>query len=291
MVRAALKPSLRAASCCSVDVMNGAFGRSVTARDSTEATVNGCVVEPRRRARRRRPRRGARPRRRRASRRCRRRSRGPMASRLPSSATSVAGELGASRVAAAANVPSRSQYDAGAERHAGALAVDDEARRRRSARGRPTCAPPTRRNASRSTPRSRRAGRGCAGPPAPRPASCRGRASSRSPRRSPRCVISWNTIRFTGTVRLEHLEQVPRDRLALAVLVGGEVELARVLERGLQLARRRASCRRGRRRSGAKWSSTSMPRRRTSGSVTLFGTSFALLREVADVAVRSPCTV
>ena len=36
-------------------------------------------------------------------------------------------------------------------------------------------------------------------------------------------------------LRLEHLEEVPRDRLALAVLVGREVELARVLERGLQL--------------------------------------------------------
>ena len=35
--------------------------------------------------------------------------------------------------------------------------------------------------------------------------------------------------------RLEHLEEVPRDGLALAVLVGREVELAGVLERGLQL--------------------------------------------------------
>ena len=35
--------------------------------------------------------------------------------------------------------------------------------------------------------------------------------------------------------RLQHLEQVPRDRLALAVLVGREVELARVLQRRLQL--------------------------------------------------------
>ena len=42
-------------------------------------------------------------------------------------------------------------------------------------------------------------------------------------------------MRFTGTVRLQHLEDVPRDRLALAVLVGREVELARVLERGLEL--------------------------------------------------------
>ena len=48
-------------------------------------------------------------------------------------------------------------------------------------------------------------------------------------------VISWKTIRLTGTLRLQHLEQVPRDRLALAVLVGREVELVRVLERRLQL--------------------------------------------------------
>ena len=48
-------------------------------------------------------------------------------------------------------------------------------------------------------------------------------------------VISWNTMRFTGTLRLQHLEEVPRDRLALAVLVGREVQLARVLQRRLEL--------------------------------------------------------
>ena len=36
-------------------------------------------------------------------------------------------------------------------------------------------------------------------------------------------------------VGLEHLEQVPRDRFTLAVFVGGEVELARVLQRRLEL--------------------------------------------------------
>ena len=34
---------------------------------------------------------------------------------------------------------------------------------------------------------------------------------------------------------LEHLEQVPRDGLALAVLIGGEVELVGVLEQPLEL--------------------------------------------------------
>ena len=48
-------------------------------------------------------------------------------------------------------------------------------------------------------------------------------------------VISWNTIRLTGTDGSQHLEDVPRDRLTLAVLVGGEIDLARVLERRLQL--------------------------------------------------------
>ena len=38
-------------------------------------------------------------------------------------------------------------------------------------------------------------------------------------------VISWNTIRFTGTRRLQHLEQVPRDRFAFAVLIRREIEL------------------------------------------------------------------
>ena len=114
----------------------------------------------------------------------------------------------------------------------------------------------------RSRPRSRRAGRGCGGPPAPRPASCRGRASSRSPSSIASLVISWNTMRLTGTRRLQHLEEVPRDRLALAVLVGREVELARRPSARPSVPDRRASSRRAPRRSGAKWSSTSMPRRR-----------------------------
>ena len=48
-------------------------------------------------------------------------------------------------------------------------------------------------------------------------------------------VISWNTIRFTGTVGLQHLEHVPADRFALAVLVGREDELVGALQRALQL--------------------------------------------------------
>ena len=43
-------------------------------------------------------------------------------------------------------------------------------------------------------------------------------------------VISWNTMRLTGTRGLQHLEQVPRDGLALAILIGGEIDLVGVLE-------------------------------------------------------------
>ena len=49
---------------------------------------------------------------------------------------------------------------------------------------------------------------------------------------------------------LEHLEQVPRDGLALAVLVGREQELVGVGELALQLGDLRSSCRRRRRRAG-----------------------------------------
>ena len=43
-------------------------------------------------------------------------------------------------------------------------------------------------------------------------------------------VISWNTIRRTGTVGFKVCCQVPGDRLALAVLIGGEVDLVGVLD-------------------------------------------------------------
>ena len=49
-------------------------------------------------------------------------------------------------------------------------------------------------------------------------------------------VISWNTIRRTGTFGLSVCDQVPGDGLALAVLVRGEVELVGVLDQRLELA-------------------------------------------------------
>jgi hypothetical protein len=38
-------------------------------------------------------------------------------------------------------------------------------------------------------------------------------------------VISWNTIRRTGTFGFRHLDEMPRDRLALAILVRREQQL------------------------------------------------------------------
>ena len=62
-----------------------------------------------------------------------------------------------------------------------------------------------------------------------------------------------------GNLGLQHLEQVPRDGLALAVLISGEVELVGVLERPLQFGDRLPSGRR--RRSTAR--SRCRRRRRT----------------------------
>ena len=52
----------------------------------------------------------------------------------------------------------------------------------------------------------------------------------RRPRRIAGSVISWNTIRRTGNLGLEGLEEMPGDGLALAVGVSGEEELVGVLE-------------------------------------------------------------
>ena len=72
-------------------------------------------------------------------------------------------------------------------------------------------------------------------------------------------VISWNTIRRTGHLGLERVEQVPGDGLALAVGVGGEQQLVDRLQRVLELGdlalllrrddveRLRSRCRRRRR--------------------------------------------
>jgi hypothetical protein len=48
-------------------------------------------------------------------------------------------------------------------------------------------------------------------------------------------VISWKHHPLDRHLRLELVEEVPRDGLTLAVLVGGEVELVGVLEQALEL--------------------------------------------------------
>ena len=47
-------------------------------------------------------------------------------------------------------------------------------------------------------------------------------------------VISWNTMRLHRDLRLQRLEQVPRDGLALAVLICGEQDFVGCLERALE---------------------------------------------------------
>ena len=48
-------------------------------------------------------------------------------------------------------------------------------------------------------------------------------------------VISWKTIRMHRDPGREHLGEVPGDRLAFAVLVGREVDLARVADEAAEL--------------------------------------------------------
>ena len=78
---------------------------------------------------------------------------------------------------------------------------------------------------------SRPAGRGCAGFPARAPGGRRRRAgwSSASWIASSRDLVEHHAAH--RHLRLEHLEQVPGDALALAVFVGGEEKLVGVLER------------------------------------------------------------
>ena len=48
-------------------------------------------------------------------------------------------------------------------------------------------------------------------------------------------MISWKTIRLTGTFGFEDLQQVPGDRLAFTVLISGQQQLVGVGEFVLQL--------------------------------------------------------
>ena len=157
----------------------------------------------------------------------------PDASRLPSSATSVAGTPGPAGGRPARGTCLRGPSTSRIGTPCGRVRGRRRDASRRSGRGRPTCRARCG-GTRRSTPRSRRGGRARAAPPVPRPASCRDRASCRSPRDGlARDLVEHHALH--RHLRLEHLEQVPRDRLALAVLVGREVDLARVLQRRLEL--------------------------------------------------------
>ena len=121
-----------------------------------------------------------------------------------------------------------------AEGHALALALDDQP-------GGHGLHPPGGEPGSDLAPQHRRdlvavrGGRGCGGSPGRRRGgSSRSRVFS-SARWIASLVISWKTMRLTGTLGWSTLEQVPGDGLALAVLVRGEVELVGVLEGPLEL--------------------------------------------------------
>ena len=86
----------------------------------------------------------------------------------------------------------------------------------------------------RATPRSRTAGRGCAASPARRRGARRSRACPRAPARSrSRDLVEHHPPH--RHLRLQLLEQVPGDRLALAVLVRREQELVGVPQLALEL--------------------------------------------------------
>ena len=233
MARAELKPSLRPASCCNVEVMNGAFGRSLVSRDSTDCTVNGDVGEIGREGR----------------------GRGlvevdhlarlqqptgvgievaPAGHALRADGVERAGELGGvggrRRREPAREVPVAGR----AEGHARPLTVDDEARGHAlhpSGRGGTTG--PAAHHQRHLVPVE----------PVEDPSPLLrldqlhvegARVLDRLLDRFPGDLVEDHPLhRHRG---LEHLEHVPGDGLALAVLIGGEVDLARVLQRRLELA-------------------------------------------------------
>jgi hypothetical protein len=122
---------------------------------------------------------------------------------------------------------STSQYDAG-ERHPLALALDHQARGDglHAARGQPgiDLAPQHRRHLVAVEPVE-----DAAGLLRVDEVECRGRGCCAA-RWIASLVISWKTIRLTGTLGLSTSQQVPGDGLALAVLIGGEQQLVGVLE-------------------------------------------------------------
>ena len=228
-----MKRSLRPDSCCSVDVVNGARGFSVNGSDSVLVTAKATS---------------------------RRRSASPAAARASSSTTSatrvaaigagrgvevatlgdaLAVELDERRTERSGSSASEAALEVaplpGAEAHAGPLALDDHAHRNAlHAPGRRGLA------AAEHAPQHRRR---LPADEAVELAAAFLRLDElhvelagvldRFADRVRRDLVEHHPLH--GHVRLEHLEHVPADRLALAILVGREDELVGALERLLQL--------------------------------------------------------
>ena len=237
---------MRLASCCSVEVMNGAAGRRVYGFSSTDVTANeaspsfdgeiACVVL--------------------------RELHGVLRAQR-----AVLREVAALGDALAVDRGEPGRERAGVERarrcpstrRRGTACARAPARRRAAspptARARPTApASPSARAPAR--PRSRRDGRGCAAPPARRRGwSSMSRVSvERALDRGPRDLVEDHAAH--RHLRLQHLDEVPGDRLAFAVFVRREQELVGVLQLRLQVgddlllprSRRRRAARSPRRR-------------------------------------------
>ena len=206
--------------------MNGAFGDERYGFSSTERTVKSASASPSASARARSLVEGDRP--------CRRRRRRslkslPVASWVPSTATSVARRTSAAVAVTEVDVP----VVGGDERDAFALALDDQADRRalHAAGGQPAVdtAPQHGRHLVAIETVEDAAGLGGVDEAVVEIAwvvdgVVDGRLGD---------LVEHHPLH--GHLRLEVLEEVPRDRLALAVFVGREIELAGVLQRGLEI--------------------------------------------------------
>ena len=210
--------------------MNGAAGERRYGRSSTAATAKVGVRRGPRRARAAPARRG-------------RSDLAPVRSGVPAESKSRRRRRACRRpstrraLEAARRLPWRSCPRGSTSTPSGTASARARARRRsasrRSAPGRRTGpARPSSRAPAR--PRSRRAGRGCAAPPARRRGG--GRARGDGDRlldgAAGDLVEDHPLHRHPGR---EHLGEVPGDRLALAVLVGREVDLARVAHEATEL--------------------------------------------------------
>ena len=179
----------------------------------------------------------------------------PVATRCPSTETSRASKLSGSKVAR------RSHHSAAPERHPLALTLDDEARRDRldAAGGEPghDLLPEHRRHLVAVEPIEDPPRLLCVDEPLVDLARLLERLLDR---------VAGDLVEDHPPdrhLRLQHLEQVPRDRLALAIFVRREQELVGAGELLLQLRRRSSSCR-GRRRRAAR----TRARRRRRGAPT-----------------------